>query len=233
MKRPLKYLLLAIGAVCGWSLAQAQAPAELARVVVVNGDTMLSYQLAPVSVEAEVKGKAKRQARRADRLTRHVQKVYPYAQMTGKLLDQYNADLERIEKESDRELYIKLAEAELRAEFEYEIKGLTMSQGRILTKLIDRQTGTTSYELVRELKGNFNAWVWQGVAKLFGQDLKSEYDPAGDDQLVESIVRRIENGELAVIPCKPRTERATARLEKRKARLSRKYGVELPDISLN
>ena len=72
-----------------------------------------------------------------------------------------------------------MAEAELRAEFEAEVKDLTISQGRILVKLIDRQTGETSYELVKDLRGSFVAFVWQGMARLFGQDLKSNYDPDG------------------------------------------------------
>src|SRR5690606_17849324 len=141
-------------------------------------------------------------------------------------LDEYDHDLASIARKGDQELYLKLAEAELRAEFEQEIKGLTVTQGRILVKLIDRETGHTSYELVKQLKGAFQAWMWQGIAQLFGNDLKGEYDAQGDDRLVESIVRRIENGELAVTPRTPRTDKATARLEKRKSRLYRKYGID-------
>lgn len=202
-------------------------------VVVSNGDTMPMYFLDAVRIEARMTGKARRNAARADRLTRYVQKVYPYARITASLLQEYDHDLARIEKEGDRELYLKLAEAELRAEFEEDIKGLTMTQGRILVKLIDRETGHTSYDLVKQLRGSFQAWVWQGVAKLFGQDLKGEYDPLGDDALVESVVRRIENGELAVVPRTPRTEKATARLTKRKERLYRKYRVAPPQVSVN
>jgi len=75
--------------------------------------------------------------------------------------------------------------------------------------------------------------MWQGVAKVFGNDLKGEYDPEGDDKLVESIVRRSENGELATTPREARTEKAVARLVKRKARLYRKYGVETPVVTSN
>jgi hypothetical protein len=110
---------------------------------------------------------------------------------------------------------------------------MTILQGRILVKLIDRETGHTSYDLVKQLRGSFQAWMWQGVAQLFGNDLKGEYDPQGDDRVIESIVRRIENGELAATPRAPRTERATARLAKRKARLYRKYGVTTPEVSAN
>ena len=122
------------------------------------------YFLDAVRIEATMTRKARRNAVRADRLTRYVQKVYPYARITANLLQEYDHDLARIEKGSDRELYLKLAEADLRAEFEEDIKGLTMTQGRILVKLIDRETGHTSYDLVKQLRGSFQAWVWQGVA---------------------------------------------------------------------
>ena len=108
-----------------------------------------------------------------------------------------------------------------------------MSQGKVLVKLIDRETGRSSYSLVKELKGSFQATIWQGLAKLFGQDLKATYDPVGEDLMIEVIVRRIENGELAVGGRAPRTAKAQARLEKRKARLHRKYGLEDREISLN
>ena len=202
-------------------------------VVVEGGDTVPVYMLAPVEVEAVLTGKARRNAERIDRLTRYVQKVYPYALITAKLLDEYDHDLADIKRESDRELYLKLAEAELRAEFGADVKDMTILQGRILVKLIDRETGHTSYDLVKQLRGSFQAWMWQGVAQLFGNDLKGEYDPQGDDRVIESIVRRIENGELAATPRAPRTERASARLAKRKARLYRKYGVTTPEVSAN
>jgi hypothetical protein len=213
--------------------ALAQERATMMPVVVEGGDTVPVYVLAPVEVEAVLTGKARRNAERIDRLTRYVQKVYPYALITAKLLDEYDHDLADIKRESDRELYLKLAEAELRAEFGADVKDMTILQGRILVKLIDRETGHTSYDLVKQLRGSFQAWMWQGVAQLFGNDLKGEYDPQGDDRVIESIVRRIENGELAATPRAPRTERATARLAKRKARLYRKYGVTTPEVSAN
>ncbi|HMN04966.1 MAG TPA: DUF4294 domain-containing protein [Flavobacteriales bacterium] len=233
MRRLLPYLAGVSFALVVAPAAQAQQQDDLVPVVVSNGDTMPMYFLDAVRIEARMTGKARRNAAHADRLTRYVQKVYPYARITASLLQEYDHDLARIAKEGDRELYLKLAEAELRAEFEEDIKSLTMTQGRILVKLIDRETGHTSYDLVKQLRGSFQAWVWQGVAKLFGQDLKGEYDPLGDDALVESVVRRIENGELAVVPRTPRTEKATARLTKRKERLYRKYRVAPPQVSVN
>lgn len=213
--------------------AWAQHGSALVPVVVEGTDTMPVYILRSVEVSAVMTAQVRRHAMRADRLTRYVQKVYPYAVITSKLLDEYDHDLAGISNQRDKELYMKLAETELRAEFEGDLKEMTMTQGRILVKLIDRETGHTSYELVKQLRGSFQAWMWQGLAKLFGQDLKGEYDPEGDDKVVESIVRRIENGELEATPRAPRTERATARLEKRKARLYKRYGVLPPVITAN
>ena len=204
----------------------------LTPVMIVDGDTIPMYTLTDVVVERSMTAKVRKQAERVDKLTRNVQKVFPYAVTTAKLLDQYENDLATIRRESDKGLYLKLAEAELKAEFETELRNMTQSQGKLLIKLIDRETGYTSYELVKQLRGSFNAWLWQGVAKLFGNDLKSDYDPVGDDALVESVVRRIENGELTCTPRPPRTEKAQARLEKRKARLFRKHGV-VPGVTMN
>ncbi len=202
-------------------------------MVVESGDTLLAFSLPEVEVVARMSARLRRQAKRTDRITRYVQKVYPYAQITAKLLGEYEHDLSNIGSERDREMYLKLAEAELKAEFEGDLKEMTVTQGHILVKLIDRETGHTGYELVQQLRGSFQAWMWQGIAKLFGQDLKGEYDPEGDDRLVESVVRRIQNGELATIPRAARTDKALARLEKRKARLQRRYGVATPVVYTN
>lgn len=222
---------LSFAAVILIALQGAAQQGTLTPVVITGEDTVPMYDLPDVLVEATMSAKARRNSGRIDKLTRNVQKVFPYALTTAKLLDQYDHDLASIERESDKNLYLKLAEAELKAEFSEELKSMTQSQGRLLIKLIDRQTGQTSYDLVKTLRGSFEAWLWQGVAKLFGNDLKSDYDPEGDDALVESIVRRIENRELACTPRPARTEKAQARLEQRKARLYKRYGLETTPTS--
>lgn len=211
------------------SLAHASGQERALTPVVISGtDTVPVFELPDVLVEATMTARTRRQVARIDRLTRNVQKVFPYALTTAKLLDQYEYDLTNISRESDKDLYLKLAEAELKAEFEDELKDMTRNQGRLLIKLIDRETGYTSYDLVKQLRGSFQAWVWQGVAKLFGNDLKDDYDPSGDDAVIEAIVRRIENHELACTPRPPKTEKAQVRLEKRKNRLYRRYGLSQP-----
>jgi hypothetical protein len=81
-------------------------------------------------------------------------------------------------------------------EFEDEVKHLTITQGRILMKLIDRETGDTTYYLLKDLKGNLSAVFWQAVARVFGSNLKTTYDPDGEDKLIEQIVLMIEAGQL-------------------------------------
>lgn len=223
--RTLRVALLALLLLPLGVAAQPVVRGHVVKAVVHEGDTMPVVTLPESEVKARWTARDRRAAEQYDKLTRNIVKVYPYARLTANLLREYEHDLSVIERSSDQELYIKLAEAELRAEFEAEVKDLTMSQGRVLIKLIDRETGNTSYDLVEQLRGSFTAFVWQGLARLFGQDLRSTYDPAGDDRMMELIVQRIERGELAVAQRGARTAKAQARLEKRKARLYRKYGL--------
>lgn len=217
----------------GAAMAQGGAQPTVHRAIVVDGDTIPVVDLAPAVVEQRWAPRGRRQADRYDKLTRNVQRVYPYARLTHELLREYEHDLAQIRRSSDQELYLKLAEAELRAEFEAEVKDLTISQGRVLIKLIDRETGRTGFDLVRQLRGSFTAFMWQGLARLFGHDLRSVYDPDGEDRLIEVAVQRIERGELAVADRQARTAKAQARLERRKARLYKRYGLEAaPTTSL-
>jgi len=213
--------------------AQAEGAPHVHRAIVEDGDTLPVVDLDPAFVESRWTARDRREMERYDRLTRNVARVYPYARLTGDLLREYEHDLAQMPKDGDQDLYIKLAEAELRAEFEAEVKDLTVSQGKLLVKLIDRETGKTGYDLVRQLRGSFTAFVWQGMARVFGHDLRTTYDPIGDDKLVELVVRRIERGELAVAVRPARTVKAQARLEKRKARLYKKYGLPQDRVSAN
>ncbi|MDQ3100324.1 MAG: DUF4294 domain-containing protein [Bacteroidota bacterium] len=234
MDHSTRIILIAFALVscCCTAWGQSPVPGHVLEAVVIDGDTIPMVTLHEVRIDGRWRPKSRHEEKQYDKLTRNVVKVYPYARITRELLSEYENDLTRIDREGDQELYVKLAEAELRAEFEAEVKDLTMSQGKVLVKLIDRETGRSSYSLVQDLKGSFNAVIWQGMARLFGQDLKAKYDPIGEDLMIEVIVQRIENGELAVSNRTARTEKAQARLEKRKARLYRKYGLNEGEISL-
>jgi hypothetical protein len=101
-----------------------------------------------------------------------------------------------IESEKKRKQYIKRMEKEIKNEFKDDIKNMTINQGRLLLKLIDRETGNTSYALLDELKGSFTAAFWQTVARIFGHNLKAEYEPNGRDYLIERIVVLIEHNQI-------------------------------------
>ena len=111
-------------------------------------------------------------------------------------LKEYNRVYLNFKSERERKDYVKKIEKELFAEFENEIRTMSISQGRILIKLIDRETGQSSFEIIKEFKGGFSAFFWQSVARLFGHNLKSEYDAANEDRMIEYIVWQIDHGLL-------------------------------------
>lgn len=95
---------------------------------------------------------------------------------------------------NQRERYIKNFEKELFRQFEKPLRNLTISQGRLLLKLVDREVGQSSYYLIKSYKGGFTAFFWQGIAKLFGSDLKEPYDKFGKDRAIEELVMIYQSG---------------------------------------
>jgi hypothetical protein len=129
-------------------------------------------------------------------LVLYVQKVYPYSQIVSQQLFEIHAHLDEYKTEKQKKEYLKQKEKELKEQFEGQLRSLTFTQGKILIKLINRETGHTTFDIIKELKGSLNAFFWQSIARLFGSNLKLEYDAEGDDRMIEDIVIRIENGEL-------------------------------------
>ena len=124
--------------------------------------------------------------------------TYPYAKLAAVQLKFINDSIAHIVNEKERKRFVKATEKDLKEQFEKDLKKLTVTQGRILIKLVDRETGSTSYSLVKELRGSLQAFFWQGLARLFGSNLKSEYDGVGTDAQIEQIIEQIERGELKV-----------------------------------
>lgn len=166
------------------------------RVVIIDGDTIPNVSIEEVVVFPKLVFKSKRQSRRYRKLLRDVKRAYPYAKYAKSKLDEMESEFEKLDTDKERKKYIKVVEKELMNKFGSELKKLTVTQGRILLKLIDRETGDTSYELLKVLRGSISAVFWQAIARLFGSDLKSQYDPAGDDYLIERVVRLIETGQI-------------------------------------
>jgi len=133
---------------------------------------------------------------RYQRLIYNLKKVYPYALVVRARLGAINEGLEKIPDEKNRKKYLRQAEKDIFGEYEDDVRDMTITQGRLLIKLVDRETLNTSYELIRQYRGNFSAAFWQGIARIFGTDLKAEYDPYGEDAVIEIILHELESGNL-------------------------------------
>ena len=180
-----------------WIFAQNEKKERKVRAKVESGDTVILGFLNPVYVTENWNPRQKkRYTRKYLKLIRDVKKAYPYAKLAGDKLKEYEKDLSAIEKERDRRKFLDRVEDELRDEYEGDLKKLTITQGIILIKLVDRETGDTSYELVKQFRGSFSAFFWQSVARLFGHNLKLRYDPMGEDYLIEEVVQLIESGKV-------------------------------------
>lgn len=175
----------------------AQEPATRPdTAVVIGNDTLPAVDMRAVVIFPPVKHENRRQSVRYDKLVFNVKKVYPYAKLAGEKLRYYEMALDTIRGEKDRKAYMKQAQKELEAQFGKELREMTFSQGKILIKLVYRETGNSTYEIVQELRGNFTAFMWQTMAVLFGYNLKTGYDPEYSDQAIEQIVLMIEAGAL-------------------------------------
>jgi hypothetical protein len=165
---------------------------------VIDGDTLPLINLNSYMVFPPYNVTSRRAAMRYDKLIYNVKKVYPYAKLAGIKLNEYKLALDTIHDEKARKAFIKKAEEELEAQFGDEIRDLTFSQGKVLIKLIYRETGNSTHEIVRELRGKFTAFIWQTMAKIFGYDLKAPFDPRNDpnDAAIERIVLLIEAGSI-------------------------------------
>lgn len=163
---------------------------------VVDGDTIGLVDVRAAVIFPAVKIENRRQQIRYDKLVHNVKKVYPYAKLAGQKLREYRDILDTIQGEKARKNFMKKAEKELEAQFGNEIKDLTFSQGKILIKLVYRETGNSTFDIVKDLRGGFTAFIWQTMARIFGYNLKNGYDPAGEDQAIEQVILMIEAGAI-------------------------------------
>ena len=163
--------------------------------IIIDGDTFPHVKLYKIVIFPERTFKNKRQKRKYNKLAFNVKKVYPYAVTIGNFYREIDQDLAHIPSKRDRKKYVKTKERELRDEFEESLVNLTFSQGRLLIKLVDRQTEHTTFEVVEQFKGEMNAYFWQSLARLFGSNLKTEYNATEEDKMIEEIIAKIENGQ--------------------------------------
>jgi len=160
----------------------------------ITSDSTIHIFLKPIYILPEKKDMGKKQLRQFTQLELKVKKVYPIAKVAAIKLAEYNRVYSSFKTERERKNYVKQVEKDLFTEFEDELRVMKVSEGRILIKLLDRETGNSSFEIIKEFKGGFSAFFWQSVAKLFGHDLKAQYDPANEDIMIEYIILQIDLG---------------------------------------
>jgi hypothetical protein len=177
-------------------LAQPGKGHTVGYVVEKGGDTLLVDKIAPLYVfNRPDNWKKSRQWRDYYKTVYNFKKTYKYALLAKEITRDADSTLAHSNfTPREREKYLRSYEKRLFKEFEKPLKGLTFSQGRLLLKLLDRELGQTSFYVIKNYRGGAAAGFWQGVAKLFGSDLKKPYDKFGEDKIVEELVQMYHNG---------------------------------------
>lgn len=157
-----------------------------------DGDTLSARNLTMVFVSGRMPKGMRKRLEEWTRLRNAVYVTYPFAKKAGAIMNDMNAKMAKMTDESDKKAYIKSREKELKKEFADPITNLSVYQGQVLMKLINRQTGNNCYDIIKEYKGGFTARFWQTVAFFFGSSLKQPYDAKGDDRQIEAFVQEVE-----------------------------------------
>jgi Domain of unknown function (DUF4294) len=170
-----------------------EIPAE---VIYENGDTIYQFDLNEIYTYETNKFASKEEEKIFWQLVRDLKVTLPYAKLIGRELNKTNKTLSSMSNDKDRKKYIEAYEKAVFKKYEADLKKMTVRQGKLLFKLIDRECEQTPYELIKIYRGSFSAFFWQSVARLFGSNLKAEYDINGNDKTIEKIIKMIESGQL-------------------------------------
>jgi hypothetical protein len=161
-----------------------------------DGEKLPEIEIREVTISGKRKFFDGFQYWRYERLVYNVKRVYPYAIIVREKLKEVNDALEKLPDDKEKRKYFKELEKQVFRDYEDDMREMTITQGRLLIRLIDRETENTSFDLIRDYRGKISASFWQGIARLFGTNLKEEYDPYGDDFLIEKIITEIDAGRL-------------------------------------
>lgn len=161
-----------------------------------GSDTIYLAFLKDIYVYPKIKFTSKRQEEFYWRTVRDVKKALPFAKIVSSELNRVDALISKMPKESDKKKYLAKYEKEVFKKYEPDLRKLSFNQGKLLLKLIDRECNSTSYDLIKTYRGGVSAFFWQGVARIFGSNLKSEYDAGGNDRIVERVIVLVESGQL-------------------------------------
>lgn len=169
----------------------------LSYAVVRDGDTIPVIHLKTVVIARKWALLTDKEIRKNQKLIRNVKKVLPYAKEARKRLQELEKEMAGMNAKKRKE-YVKQVEQEVLDDFYEDLENLTFSQGKVLLKLIDRETGNTSYTLIADIRGKFRASFYNTFAKMFGFNMKERFDPKHnkEDDLLERVARSVELGKL-------------------------------------
>jgi len=202
MRRFPTYMLLILfsfSMLCGKSQAQIGYGSNklLAYATIQDGDTIPIFHLETVTIVTKWALLTDKEIRKNQKLIRNVRKTLPYAKEARRRLQEIEKEMAGLPP-AKRKAFIKQYEQEMLEEFQKDLEGLSFSQGKVLLKLVDRETGNTSYTLVADLRGKVRASFYNTFAKMFGFNMKERFDPKRnkEDNLIDRIARSIEMGKL-------------------------------------
>lgn len=185
---------------CGAKECNAQqknAKGQYLHYIVEGKDTIYIDQIKASKVFSRMPKQKGKEWRKYYRLVHNFSKTYPYALAARNIVERADRNIEDNNlKRLKKDKYVDAVQEELFEVFEEPLRNLTVSQGALLMKLIDREIGKSSYLIIRDYKNKIAARFWQGVAQLFGSDLKKPYDPDGEDKKVEELVKIWEDGDF-------------------------------------
>lgn len=194
MRKLLTILLIGL---TGSLLATTQAAmSDSVALQIVNGDTIYLAFIREVYVFPKLVFKSKQQERFYWKTVRDVKKTLPYAKMITKDMAYADVELAKLTTDKERRQWWRKFERQLFKKYEKDFRGMYASQGRMLMKLMDRESNKTSYELIKQYRGKAAADFWQFVAKLFKNDLKEGYDGNDKDKIIERVITLVEAGQL-------------------------------------
>lgn len=202
MNRRALHIFLLLTGMCLTSAVRAQDPSSkwgrndtiIVSAIIYNGESMPYKELENVYVSNMPPDKLAKYIEAYNRLRNAVYVTYPYARTAGATLNDVNDHLRGVTSKGDRKKYIKSREKELKTQFSDPLSNLSVYQGKVLMKIINRQTGNNCYDIIKEYRGGLNARLYQTVAFFFGSSLKQDYDIANNptDRQIELIIREID-----------------------------------------
>jgi hypothetical protein len=191
-------LFVCCGSISGQN--RQEIPANILHYRVIKGDTVFVERLRASRCYSRLPKQKGREWRKYYRLVHNFAKTYPYALAAKEILLSVDSTVvAEGMKRGKKDRYINTVQKELFKVFEEPMRSMTVSQGALLMKLIDREIGKTSFNIIKDYKNGIAAGFWQGIAKLFGSDMKKPYDPEGDDKQTEELVRLWKEGEFDLL----------------------------------